>query len=322
MQKIRVFLNEHASQGAERDWKKLIRQRLFRSDLEFITPRSHAEFMQEIDRATRDKIDIIISVGGDGTIHGLIQKLADKKISFLVVPAGTANDFARSLGVSNMRVHEIISAVREGTPTPIDLIDINGTLMATNGGIGFIADIAANVNRYRKTVPGFRKLMSIAKQETYGAILVSTILSKKFEYFNIKVECDQFQSVIRTPLLMINNQPMIAANFPVAPTTKHDDGTFNVTIFLHQKPADFITSIIRVRRGINPENDPFILSFETTKIKLESADGKELNFMGDGEQLAKSSTFDVSIRPKALTVFGETVKAINLSDYSGEGEKS
>lgn len=321
MQKIRIVLNEHASQGAERDWKKLIRERLFRSELEFITPTSHDDFLKEIDRATRDQIDVIVSVGGDGTIHALIQKLADKNISFLVIPAGTANDFARSLGVQSMRLHEILSSVREGTPKHIDLINVNGSLMATNGGVGFVAEVATRVNLYRRTVPGFRKAMTIAKQETYGAVIVATILTKNYDYYNIQVTCDQFTGIVRTPMLMINNQPMIAANFPIAPSTKHNDGKFNVTIFLHQKSADFVASVLRIRRGVNPENDPLILSFETTAIQFESVDGKKLNFIGDGELLSSSERFDISIKPNALKVFAETVEQLHLSDYAGEGEK-
>lgn len=319
VQKIRVFLNKQASQGAERDWKKLIRERLFRSHLEFVNPGSAEEFLAEIDRATRDQIDVIISVGGDGTIHALIQKLAHKDISFLVLPAGTANDFARSLGVQSMKIHEVLSVIREGTGKAkrIDLVDINGKLMATNGGIGFISNIAARVNRMRQAVPGFKKLMSVVKQETYVAMLVQEILANKFEYYTLKVECEQFQGTIRTPLLMINNQPMIAASFPVAPNTKHNDGKCNVTIFLHQKPLDFLASVYRIRQGIEPENDPLIVSFETEAVRFESTEGRKLHFMGDGELLASADRFEVAVRPKALRVFAETVEQIHLTDFTG-----
>ncbi len=322
MQKIRVFLNQQASQSAERDWKKLIHERLFRSQIEFINPKSHEEFMEELDRAAQDQIDIIVSVGGDGTIHSLIQKLAHKNIPFLVLPAGTANDLANSLGVAKMRIHEILSIVREGTPKKIDLIDINGTLMATNGGIGFVADVAAKVNRFRKNVYGFKELMAIAKQETYAAVIVSTIIRNQFQYYNVRVSSKEYSGEIRTPLLMINNQPKIAGSFPVAPNTKHDDGKFNVTIFLHQRISEFVTSIYRIRKGISPENDPLILSFETDAISVESTDGKKLEFMGDGERLVKSNRLDVKIRPQSIQVFAEVVEQIQLSDYSEEGKAS
>lgn len=321
MQRIRVFLNQQASQGVERDWRKLIRERLFRSELEFVNPQNHGEFLAEIDRATRDQIDIIVSVGGDGTIHALIQKLADKDISFLVLPAGTANDLARSLGVQSMRIHEVLSVVRDGIPKNIDLVNVNGTLMATNGGVGIVAEIASRVNHFRRSIPGFRKAMTYAKQETYGLMLASKILLEGCSYHSLQVECNQFKGEIRTPLLLINNQPLIAANYPVAPHTRHDDGTFNVTIFLHQKTADFIASVLRIRQGVPPENDPLILSFETSAITFESSDGKELEFMGDGELLSTAKRFEVELRPKALRAFAGTVEQIHLSDYQKTGER-
>lgn len=314
-----MFLNQQASQSAERDWKKLIHERLFRSDLEFINPPNHEAFLEEIDRAARDQIDVIVSVGGDGTIHSLIQRLVHKDIPFLVVPAGTANDLANSIGVGSMRVHEILSTVREGHAKQIDLIDINGVLMATNGGIGFVAQIAAKVNTFRQRVPGFREVMKIAKQEIYSAVILSTILRNQFLSYNLKVSCAQFEGEIKSPLFMINNQPQIAGTFPVAPNTVHDDGKFNVTIFLHTKITEFVTSILRIRSGVSPENDPQILSFETDAITVESLDGRTLEFMGDGERLVSSTRFDISVRPKSIKIFTEMVEPIKHPDHLSYG---
>jgi diacylglycerol kinase (ATP) len=322
VQKIRVFLNQNASQSTEQDWKALIRNCLFRSELEFITPPCFEQFEQEIERATRDQIDVIISVGGDGTIHSLVQKLADKNISFLVLPAGTANDLARSLGTLRMHIQDALVSVRRGKPKAIDLIDVNGQLMATNGGIGIVADCALRANELRRTVPGFRKLMSMAKEQIYGLILGSKILLEGFVYYNIRVDSDGFSGEVRTAMILVNNQPHIAATFPVAPNTKHDDGTFNVLIFLHQKPSELISAVYRIRKGIHPENDPLILSFESKRLQIESVDDKTLNFIGDGELLSSSKRFDVGIRPKALLVFAEVVEKRQRYDYSNAAERS
>ncbi len=72
MQKVRVFLNTRASQGQSRDWQSLIQRQLFRSELDFVSPRDENALKAEIDRATADKVDVIVSVGGDGTFHTLI----------------------------------------------------------------------------------------------------------------------------------------------------------------------------------------------------------------------------------------------------------
>ncbi|RZA24361.1 MAG: hypothetical protein EOP10_10135 [Proteobacteria bacterium] len=318
MQKVRVFLNQQASQSAERDWQALIRQCLFRSELEFVTPQSPAQFDSEIDRATKDNIDIIISVGGDGTIHALIQKLAGKQTAFLPLPAGTANDLSRSLGLQGLRVHDALINVRRAKPKPIDLIDINGRLMATNGGVGIVADCATQINELRQTVPGFRKIMNFAKGEIYGLILGSKLLQGAQRH-EILIESDELSGQFSTPMLLINNQPSIAARFKVAPNTKHDDGTFNVTVFLHKRTTDFIASVYRIRQGVPPENDPLIRSFETKAIRFKCLDGKKIDFIGDGELLSVSDVFDVSLRPKALLAFAETVEQIPHFDYSKAG---
>ncbi|RYZ60746.1 MAG: hypothetical protein EOP09_20780, partial [Proteobacteria bacterium] len=256
-----------------------------------------------------------------GTIHGLLQKLAGKNSSFLVLPAGTANDFARALGVHKMRISDALAVVREGKPKVIDLVEVNGILMATIGGVGILANVAGEVNGYRKSIPGFRKLMTLAKQEIYGIMLGAKILTKGCEFHDIRVTCEEYQGVIRTPLLLVNNQPYLAAKYPVAPNTRHDDGTFNVTIFMHQKTADFVTSTMRIRQGVSPENDPMILSFETKSVVFEVLSGRKLDFFGDGEILSSSDRFEVGIRPKALRVFAEmpqTPQAWNLTKAKNE----
>lgn len=312
MQKVRVFLNSRASQGHSRDWQSLIRRQLFRSELDFISPNNEMELRAEIERATADKVDIIISVGGDGTFHTLIQHLADQKTRFLVLPAGTANDLARELGIDH-RVQDALEFVRLDEWKLIDLISVNGINMATNGGIGIIGDVAESINQWRRRIPGFQALMSNIGHPVYSLILGMKLLASPQKKFRLRLSSPDFEGELESPLLMINNQPSVAGSFKIAPDTRNDDGRFNVSVFTHHHLCQFLASIYRVRQHIPPANDPRMLSFETDHLEVELLGNpqQELAFYGDGERLISARRLVIGIKPRSLRVYSHQLPCLN-----------
>jgi diacylglycerol kinase (ATP) len=309
MQKVRVFLNHRASHGQDQKWEELIERHLFRSRLEFIHPSDLDELKAEIDRAIADQVDVVISVGGDGTFHTLIQRLAHQQTRFLVLPAGTANDLARELGM-NKRLNRALECVRRDEWKAIDLITVNGSCLATNGGVGLVGDVAMKINTLRGQIPGFRSLMAGLKHQIYSLALGVEVLRHRTQYVPVRIQAKEFSAELETPLLMINNQPTIAGSFLIAPETRNDDGRFNVTIFTHKHFYDLVTALYRVRRQVPPANDPQIISFETDRVTIEHlAKGRPpLAFLGDGELLDHSSHFEIGIQPSILRVYSPTLE--------------
>lgn len=310
MHRIHIFLNHNASQSASHDWERVIRTKLYRSELTFQPPGTTAEFHLAVKAAIAAKVDVLIAVGGDGTMSHLIQELAGYDTAFLILPAGTANDLARVLGVYASSMQRAVDAVRQDRWKRMDLIQINDRFMATNGGIGLVSDVAQQINRLREVVPGFRLLMRVMKQEVYGVLLAGSILVRGVKPRHLYVESDMFTGEITTPLFLVNNQPAIGGSFTVAPHTRHDDGAFNVTFFTPGSARQFLSSAYRVRRRFGPENDPQVQSFETSAIKIKALDGRPLDFVGDGELLASELELSISIRPKYLKVFSQAKPAL------------
>ncbi|HYX31675.1 MAG TPA: diacylglycerol kinase family protein [Oligoflexus sp.] len=321
MQKVRVFLNTRASQGQSRDWQSLIRRQLFRSELDFISPSDERELRAEINRATADKVDVIVSVGGDGTFHTLIQQLAEQESRFLVLPAGTANDLARELGIHN-RVQEALEFVRLDEWKAIDLITVNGIHMATNGGIGIIGDVAESINQWRRSIPGFQSLMSNIGHPMYTLILGLKLLGSPQKKYRLRLTSPDYRGELESPLLMINNQPSVAGSFKIAPDTRNDDGKFNVSIFTHHHLCQLLTGLYRVRQHIPPSNDPRMLSFETDHLEIELLDSKDqkMAFYGDGELLTSARRLEIGIKPQSLRVYSHQLPYLNAFDTSNRLE--
>lgn len=300
MSSISVYMNQQASHCSFNFWKERIHRSLFRSDINYRTPKSLSELYEVLRLDIANGVDTIVSVGGDGTVNTLIQEIAGTKISLLVVPGGTANDLASELGHKG-GVDEVIRCIREQDTKSIDLININGRYMATNGGIGFGGDVARRINDLRQKTPSFKKVMNITGKSIYSFFVAQELLSGSFDTTDVEVESDQLSGRFTTSALWINNQSKIADTFTIAPNTRNNDGTFNMVILTHPTRALLINCFLKVLRGKHPIDDPYFISFETSQVRLKFATATE--FFGDGEIFSKSDSFDIKVAANALNVF-------------------
>lgn len=302
MQNISVYLNQRASSGAY-DWQQEINNALFRSNIEYQTPDGLENLYKQLDLDVQNKVDAVLSVGGDGTVNTIIQRLAGTDISLLVVPGGTANDFARVLG-SSSNIKRITQTIRQNVKKKIDLISINGIFMATNGGIGFAAEVAREINELRINYPQFKNVMKLSGKNIYSVFLAKKLIMKDIKSYKFHIQSEEFTETLFSPLILINNQPALAGNFVVAPKTSHQDGKVNITIFKHQNRLELVYCILKILSGNYPADDKNLISFETTEAKIDLLDNENgLSFFGDGEFFNKSKTWDIKCHENFLSVF-------------------
>lgn len=316
MQNISVYLNKKASNGSQ-DWRGQINNALFRSHIEYPQSSDMKELQENLERDIQNKVDAILSVGGDGTVHSIIQKLAGTDIGLLVVPGGTANDFAQMMG-SSSNIKKIVQTIRLDTRKKIDLININGTFMATNGGLGFAADVAREINELRNVYPQFKQFMKLSGKNVYSIFVAKKLLNKEITNFTFKVESHEFSDILESPLILINNQPVLGGSFEVAPHTNHSDGTFNVTILTHTNRLELVHCLVKILRGQYPTDDKKIISFETKEVNIELLSGaSHLPFFGDGEIFPPTKFWNIKCLPQSLCVFSPKDQ-IDLVNFSGQ----
>lgn len=302
MHKVSVYLNAHAAQGADNTWEHDISRCLFRSELNFRKPTTLTELNDLLEEDVSNKIDSIISVGGDGTVNTIIQKIGATDISLLVVPGGTANDLANELGNVDC-IKKLLGLIRNNETRKIDLIKVNDRFMATNGGIGLGGEVAKKVNLMRMRLPIMKKMLKMTGKRVYPLFAATELLGKNIPYYTIKIESNEFTGVIKTPGLLINNQEKLGGNFIVAPKTKNDDGKFNVLAFTHKSRASLIQCMYKMASGVELERSPDVINFETEECFLEILDGPKDHFFGDGELINKGMKFHIQNIPQALTVY-------------------
>jgi YegS/Rv2252/BmrU family lipid kinase len=97
--------------------------------------------------------DLLILGGGDGTISGLVDMMVGHDVVLGVLPLGTANSFARTLGIP-LEVEGAVEVIRTGRPRRIDLGMIDGDYYANCAAMGISPKIAETVPHGLKKVLG------------------------------------------------------------------------------------------------------------------------------------------------------------------------
>lgn len=314
MQNISVYLNERASNGTK-DWKKQITNGFFRSNIMYRNPHNIEELYHMLDIDIVNKVDAILSVGGDGTVNTIIQKVAGTEIGLFVVPGGTANDFARALG-SSSNIKQMTQTIRKDLKKKIDLISINGKMMATNGGLGFASEVAEEINQLRLSFPQFKKFMKWSGSNIYSLFLAKKLLNLEIKAHQFKIESAEYSNTIQSPLILVNNQTSLGGYFNVAPHTNNQDGKINITIFTHQNRLELIKCILEILVGNYPLNDKNIITFETNAIQIDLLSEEKIPFFGDGEILNKSNSWDIKCHANILTVYSPQKEKEAFSFYS------
>ena len=111
--------------------------------------------------------DRIFVAGGDGTINGLLPILVQAPLPVVLLPLGTANDLARTLGLPS-DIEAAAAVARDGIATPIDLGRVNGHLFANVASIGLGPKVTERLSQATKDylgALGYGRALLVAYQE-------------------------------------------------------------------------------------------------------------------------------------------------------------
>lgn len=302
MEKLKIFLNPKASGGENPRLIERFSRKFFRSELVFVEPKSVEEVRRELVDSVAGGFDAVIAVGGDGTANLMLQELVNTSVALLLVPAGTANDLAVELGIST-DFEESLLTLRKAHIRAMDVIKINDKYMATNGGLGIGAKVASQVNQLRGQFPQYKYLMKKMGSEIYSLTLALQLLAPRLKRLRVRIEVDNLECEIDTPLILVSNQPCLGGDFKSAPFTRNDDGTFNVAYFKHQQRHKFIAALLAIKQGRDLRSDPDFVSVECREANIKILSGEDSLFFGDGENLVTSDTFALKIVPQSFLVY-------------------
>lgn len=242
-------------------------------------------------KAIKDGFDVVVAMGGDGTIGAVIRGIAGSKVTLGIIAAGTENDIARSLGIPE-DVKQACAIITSGHTRRLDLGKVSTKknkkfyfFMLT--AIGLTATIFPII----KEVPE-GKLSGVRKA-------VATLF--KFEskpIVNLTLD-DESKIEVETMLVTIANTPLIGAKNLVAPDASMEDGLLDIAVYPGFSKAELLAYFAKTaHEGSTP--DGTIQRYRARKIKVKSS--PKLDIAAEGIILGKG-TARIKVLPGALRVF-------------------
>ena len=106
--------------------------------VQIIEGRDVLDFREKFVNALESKTpEGVVAFGGDGFVHEIIQQIVPRNIPLGVIPCGTGNDFARSLGIYQLPFIEQVNLIVESSHRPIDLGKVGDRWFAAILSSGF-----------------------------------------------------------------------------------------------------------------------------------------------------------------------------------------
>ncbi|MDD7792800.1 YegS/Rv2252/BmrU family lipid kinase [Clostridium sp. 'White wine YQ'] len=214
-----------------------------------------------IDEALND-IDesfyYILVAGGDGTVDSLVNAMKERNIDIPlgILPVGTANDFARFLGLPQ-DVSTCVRQILSSKPKGVDIGKINNKYFVNVASTGLFTDVSQKTDLNLKNTIG--KLAYYLK----GLEQLPNFRKLKVNIKSKEVEYDGYMYL----LLVFNGQT--AGSFNLATSADIMDGYLDVIMFKAITIIDLIPLFIKVLRGEHLDS-PNVLYFKTDNLIIES----------------------------------------------------
>lgn len=237
-------------------------------------------------RAVEDGVDTLVAVGGDGVVQVAANGLVGSSTALGVVPAGTGNDNARSVGIP-LTTERAVQTLLSGNRRPIDLIHVDPYDLHVVGSVpcGLDALIASRAS----TLPRW-----LGAQSYTVATLPEIIKLRPMDY---RLELDD--RVLETTALVVAvcNMPIYGGGMRIAPDADPHDGLLDVIII---EPVG-ATSAVRLLRGVfsgSHSNHPAVRCERARRVSVA---GPQLVAHGDGDPLGPLPV-ECTVAPAAIEV--------------------
>lgn len=294
MKKLYFIVNLIAGKGTIGSMMGEIIDEFVKSDYEVTVhiTQSGADARKKARYACQNGYDLIVCAGGDGTLsqclHGIMD--SENKLPIGYIPAGSTNDFARTLGIPKAPM-DAVKWITNGAPLQIDIGCFNDKYFT------YIAAFGAFTNVTYETSQQIKNVLGHASYILNGLTQITNLRSKlmRIEYNDTVLEDDFIFG-------MVTNSGSVAGLLSMNDFLL-DDGVFEVTLI--KKPANLVQfqKIVHSLLNISEEIDrEYIRFFRTNKITFTALNDEQISWTLDGEFGGDLPVNVVENRSKAIEI--------------------
>jgi diacylglycerol kinase (ATP) len=267
-----IVVNPTSGQGKGAEFGKLVAGYFSKHDLKYLlitgisAQNVHSDLQKFLDE--NENCPGVISVGGDGLVHLVLQVVVPKKIAFAAIPAGTGNDFVRTLNWSLDDVNGLLDRVTTTPPQLIDLGLVDGEWFGAVLSSGFDSTVNEKANA-----------LSWPKgRSKYNLAIALELPLFKPSHFDI--ELDDRTISTEAMLIAVGNGASYGGGMQVCPQASITDGLFDVMVLSPISKFEFIRVFPTVYSGTHV-NHPEVNIYRTKKVRINSdaiayADGERI----------------------------------------------
>ncbi|NLZ16116.1 MAG: diacylglycerol kinase [Desulfobulbaceae bacterium] len=259
---------------------------------------TEARIKTAVDSACAAKA-IVVAAGGDGTISSVAQQLLNSPSPLGVLPGGTFNYFARSVGMA-ADTQTAVQQILQSAATPIQAGMVNGHVFLVNASLGLHPQMLVDREAFKTKLGRHRFVAILAGLFT---------LAQQPHHLRLRLTDNNGETSIQTPLLFVGNNPLQLhqLGLDLRRTTKHTptltDGLLAV-VLKHASSMQLFRLALRGALGTLGEDECLSLSsfkrllvqprppwrYRTVKVAL------------DGEIKRMRTPLHFEVAPDALTV--------------------
>lgn len=271
-QKIFLVINKHAGLKKGEDVEERILSYLegrCRSvDYAFTCRRGHATELAE--KASADGYDLVVAVGGDGTVNEVAQGLVGKNTVMGIIPIGSGNGLARELKIP-MQMRRSAKKLIKGKNLKIDICRVNQQPFLCTSGVGFDAQIAYLMSKASSR--GFVKYIKL-------------VIGESLAYKPLMVRMKIDRKIIEEPVFLITfaNASQFGNNAFIAPGASMTDGLIDVVVVYPFSKFWLPVFAFALFTGL-VSRLPFVHCYRAENIMLETIDAPFYHFDGEPGQL-------------------------------------
>jgi len=286
MKNVLFIVNPFSGIGRQKTIEQLIDTKLdstkFKPEIIYT---EHAGHAIDISKSNLKSFDIIVAVGGDGSVNEVCQHMIGTDTVMGIIPAGSGNGFARHLNLP-LKPEKAFEVINNCRVERIDTAQLGGRKFVNIAGIGFDAEMGEKfATTKERGFNGYRKIVMKGLRE-FTPEKITLVADGKV------IEKELF-------ILSVANATQYGFNAKISPKSSLTDGVLDVVML---KKFPFAISPFLATRLFGGK----ILGSkycETLQVKdLVIKTKKECAAHFDGEPLILSSEIKVSIIPKSLNI--------------------
>ena len=310
--RIKLIANLGAGDAAEsaKNLKQVtgyLEKRGFKVDVALAKPKEKATPIAR--RAVKDGYKIVVAMGGDGTIEAVMRGLIGSKVHLGIIPNGTENNIALSLGLSK-NLEEACTLISSDNARKLDMGQVT-----TSKGKKFLFFEMATVGLAAAVYPDASKVANGKLTSIKDA--ASTIIRQDIKPLVYMTFNGESKISTETMLVMVSNTPVFGKNFLVAPQASLHDGLLDISVYPGFSKAELLGYYAAVMGG-GYSGDGKVQHYQAHKLKIKST--PKLEVMADGAPLGKG-TVTIKVRPGALRVIANKLSPGVENPQQDAGEK-